>query len=303
MARTNGIPISGIDALGQPGRLEAGDSFTALITHFEKGFPHRQWLLYLQAVEPDSKVKGNTNPPNPMVLYTSSGSKLEFVSEPAFVTLRTIGPFGEPERKRLKPDDQIARFSLNKGFLGLGLDRTAASVLKMSQVKTNRPFYVASGKFTDAQIVEGRKTVAARGIMPADERALAGAIPALSSYFSVVQETKGLEGIMLKVVETPSLWSILKKHGVRANIGFDSKRFASIDPEPWGVPARPPAYDFAINLSLNDHLAANVTFVVTTPRPPLLTCGGIVSFLVENPSDPGNFLTLRIVSARTAIQE
>ncbi len=301
MARTNGIPISGIDALGEPGKLEVGDSFTALITHFQKGMPRRQWLLYLQAIEPDSKVKGNTNRPKPMVLYTSSGSKLEFVSEPASVTLRTVGPFGEPGRKRLKADDETARFTLNKGFLSLGLDRTASSVLKMSQVKTNMPFNVRFVKFTDAQIVQGRKTVAARGITPDDERALAGSIPALTSYFSVVQETKGLEGIMLKVVETPSLWSIIKTRGVRAGMGFDNKRFASIDPEPWGIPTRPPVYDFAIKLSLNDYLAANVTFVVTTPRPPLLACGGIIGFLVENPIDPGNFLTLRIVSARKVI--
>jgi len=64
--------------------------------------------------------------------------------------------------------------------------------------------------------------VARRG-RPDDERALAVAFPALTSYFSVVQETKGLEGIMLKVVDTPSLWSIIKKRGVRVGIGFDSE--------------------------------------------------------------------------------
>lgn len=294
IAQTNKIPISGIDPLGEPGNLEVGDSFTGLVTHFEKGSPRRQWLLYLQTVEPE----GPTNSSKPMVMYTSSGSKLEFASCPAPVTLRTIGPFAEPGKRRLKADDETARFTVNKGFLSVGLDRTVASVLRTRQVKTNMPFHVSLVKFTDTQIAEGRKAVATRGITPDDERALAGAVPALRSYFSLVQETKGLEGIMLKVVETPSLWSIVKNRGVRTGLGFDTKRFASIDPEPWNIPSRPSAYDFGIDLSLNDHLAARVTLVVTTPRPPLLTCGGIVGFLVENPSDPGNFLTLRIVSAR-----
>lgn len=297
-AQSNSIPIQGIDPLGEPGDLAVGDSFTALITHFEKGVPHRQWLLYLQASEPDSTTKANTNPPKPLVLYTSSGSRLEFLPEAAPVALRTIGPYGAPGTKPLKSGDQTVRFTLNKGFLALGLDRTAASTLKTRRLTTNMPFLVRPVKFTDAQIVEGRKTVAARGITPADERAMAGAIPALMSYFSVVQETKGLEEIMLKVIETPSLWSLIKNRGVRVGIGVDSKRFAAIDPEPWEIPTRPPAYDFAVDLSLNNHLAANVTFVVTTPRPPLLTCGGIAGFIVENPTDPGNFLTLRIISAR-----
>lgn len=302
MAQTNEIPIQGIDSLGEPGKLEVGDSFTALITHFQKGIPHQQWLLYLQAVEPDSKIEGNTNHSQPMVLYTSAGSRQEFVSEPAPVTLRTIGPFNEPGKKHLKAADERARFTLNKGFLGLGLDRTASSVLKMSPVKTNMPFFVSSAKFSDAQIVDGRKVVAARGITPDDERALAGSIPALTSYFSVVQETKGLGDIMESVVDAPSLWSVIKHNGVSADIGFDTKRFASVNPEPWGVSTGPLTYDFAVNLHLNNHLAAYVTFVVTTPRPPLLTCGGIIGFLVENPNDPGNFLTLRIVSARKAIK-
>jgi hypothetical protein len=38
--------------------------------------------------------------------------------------------------------------------------------------------------------------------------------------------------------------------------------------------------------------------LVTSPHPPLQVCGGVLGFLAENPSDPENYLTLRLISAQ-----
>ena len=51
-----------------------------------------QWLLFLQAVAPTPKELAD-NSPRTMVIYNTLGHKLEFRSAPAFVALRTIGPF------------------------------------------------------------------------------------------------------------------------------------------------------------------------------------------------------------------
>ena len=53
-------------------------------------------------------------------------------------------------------------------------------------------------------------------------------------------------------------------------------------------------------LELNKQPALRVTFVVTSPKPPLLGCGGIVGMLAEKPGEKETYLTLRVISARRA---
>lgn len=54
-ARTNHIPIAGLDPPGPAESLEPGDSTTALITLFEKGGRKTQWLLYVEAAAPTAE--------------------------------------------------------------------------------------------------------------------------------------------------------------------------------------------------------------------------------------------------------
>jgi len=105
------------------------------------------------------------------------------------------------------------------------------------------------------------------------ERALAGGIPALFSFFDVVQHTEGLEDILLNVVRKPSLWSVITHIGVSVNLRVDVKNMLPADPTPWGSLSGSPMYYFPLMLDLNRELALKVTFVVTSPRPPLLACG------------------------------
>lgn len=136
VAQTNGIPLEGIAPPVPGGQLLPGDSVTALIALFEKGARQTQWLLQLQAVPPDAKAK-SAKPPPAMVMYTTTGQKLEFASSPAFVNLRSLGPFIEAGAKRKPPKalDQNARFALNQDFLGLGLDQASAVVLRLNESK------------------------------------------------------------------------------------------------------------------------------------------------------------------------
>lgn len=303
-AQTNQISLEGIDAPVPDGDLRPGDSVTALIAFYEKGARQTQWLLHLQVVPPNATEKTNSAPP-PMVIHTTTGAKLEFVPSPAAVNLRTLGPFIEPGAKRRAPksQDQVERVTLNEGFLALGLDKASAVVLRLNEASPAQQkglFAFAGTPFSDARIKTGRERAQALQLTDDELRSLAGAGPALMSYFSIVQRTAGLEDILFKILDLPSLWSILRRGGVSANLRMESKRIMPADATGWGLPANAALYHLPLVLELNEQPALNITLAVTSPQSPLLACGGIVGLRAERPGDKERFLILRIASAQQA---
>jgi hypothetical protein len=149
-----------------------------------------------------------------------------------------------------------------------------------------------------AESAKARSAAESMHLTMEEEHALGGMFPALFSYADIIENTEGLEHIMMKVVEKPSILSVVGHLGVSINFMFDTANFGPEDLVPLGWNGSQPAYHFPIRLEINNRLALRVTFVVTSPRPPLLTCGGIVSMLAENPSDKSTYLTWRIISAR-----
>jgi hypothetical protein len=299
-AQARQIPLDRIDPPGEAGRLEPGDSFTGLVTLCEKGGRRTQWLFYLTAL-PGSPKELAGKAPEPLVLYSGRSNRLEFASAPALVRLRTLGPFAASDsRKKAKLEDQSVTFSLNKGFLGLGLERAAATLSRMDASKTGGAFWYSSDPPDAAQVAKSRKADAFAHLTPEEDRALGGAIPALLSYVDVIQHTEGLEDIMLRVIEKPSIWSVIEHLGVSADLMFDAKHLGPADLTPFGIGGHSSAYYFPMLFKLNHRLALTVTFLVTDSRPPLLSCGGIVGLLAERPGDKETYLTLRIISARCA---
>ena len=298
-AQARNIPLSGSDPVGELGVLNAGDNFTAVVTLCEKKGKRTQWLLYLEALAASPKeLRGKTR--EPTVLYSGRSNRFEFASSPALVRLQTLGPFGGTNSKSNKVHEDSTTFSLDKGLLSLGLDRAAAIVWHAIQTNESGQFYFGSSPPNAAQVAEARRVAERLQLTVEDERALAGGIPALFSYFDVVEHTEGLEDILLKVVRKPSLWSVIRHIGVTVNLRFDVKHIAPAKPEQWNLPAEAPIYYFPMGVDLNNQPALTVTFAVTSARPPLLTCGGIIGMLAERPGDKETYLTLRIVSAKLA---
>lgn len=298
-ARAKQIPLEGIEPPGEAGRVDAGDSVTALVTLCEKHARRTQWLLYLEAVAPGPKDQ-SLKPAKPTVLYSGCGHKLEFASCPTPVTLHTIGPFlaAPAGRKPPKSQDASDRFNLDKGYLGLGLDRAAAALYRFKDTNTDALFWFSEKAPTPAEVSKNRALTDSMPISAEEERAFGGLAPALISYFGIVEHTKGLEGILLEVVDKPSLWSLMWHLGVTARLTLQQKEIRPADVASWGLPDHPRAYLLPMRLFLNDHRALDITFVVEAPRPPLLACGGIIGFLAEKPGDKETYLTLRVISAR-----
>jgi hypothetical protein len=309
-AKANGIPFSGIDPSASTETLAPGDSETTLITLHEKGPRTTQWLLYFQALADTNPPPAK--PPDPLVIYTSTGNKFEFGNSPATIRVRTLGPFAaaselKSSRNQSVHIDKTARITVNQIYLGLGLDQATAvlhRLFKIDQSATNKitlNFGIADEPFRPSQISHDRAAAAALHVTLAEERALAGGIPALFDYFNSVQQTPDLDSILLKVVSLPSVWSLVKNVGLSPGIAIGSPRdrVGPLSLPDWALPTRSLFYALPVELTLNNHHALTVTMIVTDPHPPFLVCGGILGFLAENPDDPQNYLTLRVINARS----
>ena len=288
-AQTNHIPIGQFDPLSATNALEPGDSATFLGTFVHKR-SCTQWLLYVEVASFTSGWQPEKKP-TPMTVNLF-GTPIEFESKPIPAKLRMLGPFDVGATEPLNVKERKAVFTMNESFLSLGLESAAAVLWRWSQIQSNT--------FSTSQTnnVQRKKTKP-----PLEEqRAIAGAIPALTSYFEIVQHVDGLEDILWKLVKWPSVWSMVKDRGIEAGIGFggDGPPPVPTSPQNWNLPPSTPVFYFPCLLSLNQEPSVKITLVVTKPNPPLLTCGGIIGLLAEKVGDDQTYMTLRIVDAKRA---
>jgi hypothetical protein len=306
-ANSNNIPVSGMSAPVGTNSLRVGDSVTAVITLHEKKSV-TQWLFCCEVAASTNTPSRSNSPPT--VLYTSTGNKFEFPNSPAAFRLRILGPFFEANsggRQRAHKDES-AGVSVNQTFLGLGLDRATMVLHRLAVLRHEKKgtvslhFGIEDHAFPVSEIARGREMAAALQFTPEEERALAGGIPALFSYFETVDQTPDLESILIKVVSLPSVWSIVANFGVSPGfaIGKPDDRDGPISLANWDMPPGFPLYSLPVRITLNHHDALALALIVTAARPPFLACSGIVGFLAENPSDKDIYLTLRVISARRA---
>jgi hypothetical protein len=301
-ATADGIPVDGIVPSKSSNSLAAGDSLTALITLHQKGKTRTEWLVYFQVTPATNELAAK--PPKPEVLYNSAGDKFEFGRSPVVFCIRTLGPYVETKSFFGKPaaKDNTAQVSVNGEFLNLGLDKGAAAIHRLYHAHgTNFNFWVRPRPPASKEALKNQAIAAALKVTPEEKRALAGWFPALMCYFNAVGETPDLDTIMWKVVSLPSMWSIVRHVGVTARMGmdFDNIRPLSL-PAPWGIPDSPNVFTLPINIELNRQPALNATLFAADPHPALLTCGGIVGFVAQNPNDAQNYATLRVISTRSS---
>jgi len=282
------VPMDGIGPSFGSTNVLAGDSITVLITLFQKE-KQTQWLLYLEALPTDpAKSHDGTNK---FTVTSSFGPPELFYSRPVDVKLRLLGPYGvQGHIFKVWKDEKTAKFSLNEDLLGLGFDHAAALLDRWGQT-TNFTGAISS------------KSLLAMKPTPEEQRAICGIFPALLSYIDIVQNTKGLEELMYKVVTLPSIKSMILHRGVDADVTFGNGKLpASVKAEDWGLPSSAQAYTFPWLAKLNGEEAMTITLVVTQPRVPLMICGGVVGLLAEKAGDDETYMLMRLVSAKTVNQ-
>lgn len=303
VAQSNNIPLSGIGPLTATNILP-GDSLTTLITLHQKKNHLTQWLVYFEVVTATNRPAARK--PKPVVLYNSVGDKFEFSNAPVAFRIRTLGPYvnlasawGAPV-----PKDSYGHANVNGTFLALGLDQCMAALYRLDPLTrktgaTNLDLQPADKPFQDSEVKTNRELAASLNITLDERRALAVGEPALMNYFEAVGETPNLDEIMWKVISLPSVWSIVKHAGISGALDVDIHNIRSIPlPPGWDFPGHSQAYTFPMSILLNDKPALNTTFIITSPSPSLVACGGIVGFLAQKPDDDQTYLTLRVISAQ-----
>jgi hypothetical protein len=235
-----------------------------------------------------------------MVLYSSLSNRFEFPSAPLAGRVLTLGPFKDPNSKwrASKGGEKEATCWLDEAFLRLGLDDAAAAVLRFRSTGIKGGFWFGGKPPTAEEARKGQEIGRKLQLSSAEERALVASLPALMSYVGIVQNTPGLQDILMKVVQLPSVWSLVTNLGVKTvNVQVDSGDIAPTDPRPWGLPPDARVYFYPMELEMNGQYALRVTLVVTRPKPPYLACAGVVGLLAENPVVKETYLTLHLVSA------
>ena len=302
VAKADGIPLNGIVPVAATHDLAPGDSLTALITLHQKGGRRTEWLVYFEVEARTNNPAGKTNKPE--VLYNSTGDKFVFSNSPATFRIRSIGPYSDYDSFWGKPvaKDNSASASVNGAFLGLGLERGAEVIHRMCAAHgTNFDFWISGRPPPRKEVEKNQKIAATLNLTQEEKRALAEWQPTLMSYFEAVGETPDLDGIMWKVVNLPSMWSIVRHVGVTAWIGMDIEKVSPLTlPAGWNLPGGSNVYTLPIFVDLNRQPALKAALFVTDPRPSFLACGGIVGFVAWNPVDEENYVTLRVISTRWA---
>ncbi len=281
-ASTNGIPLNGIEPAAETNTLRPGDEATVLVTFVQKK-KRTQWAIHLEASERSAAQA--TNKPGIFEVRSAFGPPLKFESRPYPVKLRLVGPFAESGVTKVpKRNDSAAQFTMNEDFLALGMDGAARLLHGWSQ-RTNFDRTINS------------TTLLAMEPTAAEQRTVSGVIPAMFSYFEIVQHTDGLEDLFRALIHLPSLWSIVWRRGVEMTLTFDGVP-APLAPGDWEPTPVAPAYYFPWLVQLNGQPALKLTLITTTAQRPLLLCGGVVGLLAEKVGDNETWMTFRIVSAR-----
>lgn len=278
-----------------------GDSIVAVATFLNEG-KRRQWLIRLimddltdkEAQSPDGKS---------FVFYTTTGRSFTFRSKKAAVVLQTIGPLVGNEKENELPEMLEARVLTNEDYLGLGLARAGDFFDEIKYFRTEgeptaRFDYSSSTSPFPESVIAPSKLLADRmGVTEDAERAFTGSLPALLEFFHVTYRTPGIREILLQALDKPSVWSIVKGLGKGAvAFTFEDKGQGPVAPERWNLNLQE-VEAIPLTLRIFQKPALLLTLYATDPKPPLRACAGIVGITARSPSQAGQYLVIRLVSA------
>src|SRR5262245_32233908 len=190
-AEAQHICLQGFEPCDAPtNTIEAGDSLAALVTLCEKGNKRTQWLVGMRALP--ASPKSARNPGKPFTLYSSLGNKHEFKPSPVALEARTLGPYPVTSGgKAPKCEDHKARCAVDQASLALGLDMAVDALIKMQDASARGFLELGGEPFSETKIQTTRQMADQVHLTTEGERAIAGSVPALLSYFGLAQQTPG----------------------------------------------------------------------------------------------------------------
>jgi hypothetical protein len=289
---TGHLPTTPLDEPSRP-----GDSVIALASYLDGNTVLQQWIIELR-MEPVS-AEGRAEPKRAIIQHTNLGGRYEFTASPSLLSLHTHGPFKPATTAGERIPIQDATVVVGTEFLGIGLHLSAEALHRVR--RQTHTVDGAEGFSLDSaptpfppERVAAAKAIAERcDITPEQDRAFAMSTPALVEFFQAVQRTPGLSDILLRILEKPSLWSLVTKGGVSVNLQMSLTGTQPVDTLGTDL-----IYLLPVTLQLNGSAALQARLYVTAPRPPLRNTAGVFGIIAAPPPSEkpdAHLLVIRVV--------
>lgn len=300
------IPMAaeGISLATDRSCIQKEDAATLLVQSTD-GKTLRQWAVALIIFPRKPEEKQYNSPAQ--TYYLDTGSKIAFRSTlREGMPIHVIGPFSEI-KGAAKAKDVWSGALIDTQFLGLGLDSIPAFLRRMKQKCEDKPalngkafsIHAGSTPFSPEQIARNKILMEPFDVTAAEERSFAGCSPALMDFFGIAIQTPGVKDILQEAVDIP--WLKIIAHGGRVEVNFELlPPFEKLSASDWGLPPEMQVYSMGLRVMLFDQPALLCRLAVTSPRPPLLNCAGIIGLAAMRPNGQGPHMMMRIMAARAA---
>ncbi|MGA7726271.1 MAG: hypothetical protein WCA95_13430 [Opitutaceae bacterium] len=283
-ASAHQISLDGIDLADSQKVGQAGGSITVLAT-FRTCGTREQWLTELKIAVPTAKEIAD-NPPQTVTFKSpASGRTFQYGSGAKLaIDIRTVGPFVDGRNAIVT--EKNGRAYIGPDLLGLGLDRYCRTSIDQDAEQAS------------AARAKGSSNLKHDPAIPpeAEEREAYGAAYSLAEFLKVILSRPELVDILWSVADKPSAWSIVM-HGGNIAVGITSDEDPAVaDSASWALPGHA-LFRFPVVIHLNGIPALRCALIVTSPRPPLLACAGIVGIAAEPAENSDRRLEIRVVAA------
>jgi hypothetical protein len=299
-AASHGLPLGGI-APGDGGPARKGDEVTLLVTRY-RGAVAEQWVARLRADDLTDKERSEKRPD--AITYSGTGRVLHYGFTPAALQVAFAGPFraaAASGRTGAAVAEKDKRLVTNAQFMNFGLDEFCRVQLKEMRLRSEGVLqgpgmYYSSYPPSPAVLANSKRIEALLHLTAEEDRITGGCWYPLSSFVDMVTSVTEFERVVFRVLDLPSVWSILKHGGVFS--GWNFGNYAK-EAGPYGSTGLP-LYRFALQLNMNGQPALKAAALVVAPRPPFEVCAGLTGIYLERPSDPTQRMFIQVVAARRA---
>ncbi|HVU16891.1 MAG TPA: hypothetical protein VHD32_08195 [Candidatus Didemnitutus sp.] len=284
----------------------AEDTATFLVQETD-GDKVRQWVVIVvlkerKPAEKEMRTQAST-------MYLTTGQKAEFpASLITPLSIHVLGPFRAKAPGKF--DDVWSGALVSEFFLGAGLDRAVALVLRMEEMGRNDPVLAArkqgfglgiGPKPPAPEVVAASQEWAPRlNITLEDARAFTVSIPVLMTFFQIASQTPGMRDLLFHLADIP-WWQIVKNGGRVENVELEMGQATKLGRADWPAPPGAEVYSLALRVKVEGKPSLSCNLAVTRPVPPLFNSAGILGVSVMRPDGKGPRVMIRLMGGRADI--
>ncbi len=303
-ANKHDIALNHIEIRDDDSKSEKGNCVNFLITLY-RGSSMQQWFTIITqdiVTTEESQLK----PLPDETVYTSTGRVFKFKNTKTALNLKLIGPFtaskSNSDKRYIKQLNNPYRVLISQEKLNCDLEIYAERSLVLAKrveeagAKERDFFYIGSSNpISENDIEKGKSFI--KIVHPTDEEERIGFdfYFALRSFYDAAMAIDEFKEIVYKVINKPSIWSIITNPGISTNINY---YFTDVHPfKAGGFGIEFPVYEQPLRLFFNGKIALRASIIMTKPRSPLKACAGIVGLYAEHPIDKDKRLLIQLISA------